>query len=142
MPKKNKSKPTRAEIAAEAELAFKKMNERWDKVGKFAGKYSKPEVTVSVKKPSSARRVPVYSTTELQEAEAELSALIAEQSPAPDHPSEIAKSSKFIPGVGAKKDSPHYTGKNIIGIAVMHKSSLVPVFNQESAVDIAKMRRG
>jgi hypothetical protein len=35
-----------------------------------------------------------------------------------------------------------YTGTAIVGISTMHKSNLVPVFSQESAIDIAKMRRG
>jgi hypothetical protein len=35
-----------------------------------------------------------------------------------------------------------YTGDQIVGIATMHKSNLVPIFSQEDAVSIAKMRRG
>lgn len=35
-----------------------------------------------------------------------------------------------------------YTGTAMIGIATMHKSNMVPVFNTESAKDISKMRRG
>jgi hypothetical protein len=34
-----------------------------------------------------------------------------------------------------------YTGTNVIGIAVQHKSCLQPIFNQESAKDSAAMRR-
>jgi hypothetical protein len=34
-----------------------------------------------------------------------------------------------------------YTGNNIKGIATMHKSNAVPVFSNEEAVDISKMRR-
>ena len=34
-----------------------------------------------------------------------------------------------------------YTGTNIVGIATMHKSNAVPVFSDEEAVDISKMRR-
>lgn len=34
-----------------------------------------------------------------------------------------------------------YTGTMIKGIATMHKSNAVPVFSNEEAVDIAKMRR-
>ena len=34
-----------------------------------------------------------------------------------------------------------YTGTNMLGIATMHKSNAVPVFNSEEAVDISKMRR-
>lgn len=34
-----------------------------------------------------------------------------------------------------------YTGTEMIGIAQMHKSNAVPIFNKQSAVDISKMRR-
>ena len=34
-----------------------------------------------------------------------------------------------------------YTGTEIIGIAVMHKSCLQPVFNRQAAEDSARMRR-
>lgn len=44
-------------------------------------------------------------------------------------------------GVATKKDSPVYTGTNMIGIGQLHKSNAVPVFKQEDAEDIAKMRR-
>ena len=35
-----------------------------------------------------------------------------------------------------------YTGDKILGIATLHKSNAVPVFSQQEAVDISKMRRG
>lgn len=34
-----------------------------------------------------------------------------------------------------------YTGDKILGIATMHKSNAVPVFNNMEAVEISKMRR-
>lgn len=34
-----------------------------------------------------------------------------------------------------------YTGTKVLGIATMHKSNAVPVFSDEQAVDISKMRR-
>jgi hypothetical protein len=34
-----------------------------------------------------------------------------------------------------------YTGTMVKGIATMHKSNAVPIFSNEEAVDIAKMRR-
>jgi len=39
------------------------------------------------------------------------------------------------------KPSPVYTGTKVKGIATMHKSNAVPVFSDEEAVDISKMRR-
>lgn len=37
--------------------------------------------------------------------------------------------------------APTYTGSKIVGIAVLHKSCLQPVFSREAAEDTAKMRR-
>ena len=48
-------------------------------------------------------------------------------------------------GVGVfmgRKEEKKYTGDRLLGIATMHKSNMVPVFSQESAEEIAKMRRG
>ncbi len=43
--------------------------------------------------------------------------------------------------VGAKKEM-QYTGDKLMGIGIMHKSNLVPIFKQEDAEEIARMRRG
>jgi len=40
-----------------------------------------------------------------------------------------------------KKDPVMYTGDKVLGIAVLHKSCLQPVFSTEEAIDISKMRR-
>lgn len=54
-----------------------------------------------------------------------------------------------VPSVGIlagtmqfRKPEMRYTGDKLLGIATMHKSNSVPVFKQEDAEDIAKMRRG
>jgi len=44
-------------------------------------------------------------------------------------------------GVAVKKEVQQYTGTECIGVAVMHKSCLQPIFNKQSAEDVAKMRR-
>jgi hypothetical protein len=44
-------------------------------------------------------------------------------------------------GNAVLKPSPVYTGTMVKGIATMHKSNAVPVFSNEEAVDISKMRR-
>ena len=44
-------------------------------------------------------------------------------------------------GVATKSNTKVYTGDKMIGIATLHKSNAVPVFNSEDAVDISKMRR-
>jgi hypothetical protein len=45
-------------------------------------------------------------------------------------------------GVATMKPSKVYTGTMVKGIATMHKSNAVPVFSNEEAVEISKMRRG
>lgn len=44
-------------------------------------------------------------------------------------------------GLATKAAPKVYTGTKMIGIAVLHKSNSVPIFSQEDAVDVAKMRR-
>ena len=44
-------------------------------------------------------------------------------------------------GVAAKADPMMYSGDKMLGVTVLHKSCLQPVFDQQSAVDAAKMRR-
>ena len=48
---------------------------------------------------------------------------------------------KFVTGFAPKHDPNKYTGDKMIGIGVVHKSGLQPVFSQEQAEDLAKMRR-
>lgn len=42
---------------------------------------------------------------------------------------------------GTYKASPVYTGTKMIGVTIIHKSCLQPVFTQQEAVDAASMRR-
>jgi hypothetical protein len=44
-------------------------------------------------------------------------------------------------GVATLAPAKIYTGTKVKGIATMHKSNAVPVFSDEEAVDISKMRR-
>jgi hypothetical protein len=58
------------------------------------------------------------------------------------------RSTKHIPsrgdGTGNATLAPAkvYTGTKVKGIATMHKSNAVPVFSDEEAIEISKMRRG
>lgn len=45
-------------------------------------------------------------------------------------------------GIGNTKQIPQYTGTKIIGIGTMHKSNAVPIFSDQEAQDISRMRRG
>ncbi len=64
---------------------------------------------------------------------------IPKYEPDPNYP----KCSDKIPvGTSSKKQPQQYSGKRkLLGIATMHKSNMVPVFDTEDAKDIAKMRR-
>jgi hypothetical protein len=54
----------------------------------------------------------------------------------------------YVPSLGdgignaVKKDRNQYTGNKMLGVACMHKSNLVPIFNDEAAIEVANMRRG
>jgi hypothetical protein len=51
--------------------------------------------------------------------------------------------SGMVPGVCAKPEEKVYSGEmQLLGIATMHKSNMVPVFKKQDAEDIARMRRG
>jgi hypothetical protein len=57
------------------------------------------------------------------------------------------RSTRHIPSVstpGHSTATVHkvYTGTKVKGIATMHKSNAVPVFSDEEAVEISRMRRG
>jgi len=45
--------------------------------------------------------------------------------------------------VAVKPEPKIYNGKRkLLGIATMHKSNLVPVWGEDQAIEIARMRRG
>ena len=51
-------------------------------------------------------------------------------------------SDKIPVGTGTKKEQMQYSGKRkLIGIGLMHKSNLVPIWDKEGAEEISKMRR-
>ena len=49
--------------------------------------------------------------------------------------------SEHVCGVATMPAPKVYTGTKVKGIATMHKSNAVPVFSDEEAIDISKMRR-
>lgn len=44
-------------------------------------------------------------------------------------------------GNATKAEPKVYTGDKVLGIATLHKSNAVPVFNSQEAIDISSMRR-
>tara|TARA_Y100000389_G_scaffold199545_1_gene238129 strand:- start:2355 stop:2777 length:423 start_codon:yes stop_codon:yes gene_type:complete len=52
------------------------------------------------------------------------------------------KITKVEPHVCARKEPKVYDGeRKLIGIGILHKSNLVPIFDEEHAKDLSKMRR-
>lgn len=47
-----------------------------------------------------------------------------------------------VTGPVSTKQIPQYTGTKMIGIGTLHKSNAVPVFSDDEAKDMARMRRG
>lgn len=45
-------------------------------------------------------------------------------------------------GIAAAKPRMQYTGTKMIGIGTLHKSNAVPVFSEDEAQEMARMRRG
>ena len=43
--------------------------------------------------------------------------------------------------VAEKRERDRYTGDKLLGISIMHKSNLVPIFSEEHAKDVSSMRR-
>jgi hypothetical protein len=48
----------------------------------------------------------------------------------------------WVTGAVNIRQTPQYTGTKIIGIGTMHKSNAVPIFSDQEAIDISRMRRG
>lgn len=110
--KKKRRAPTKAEL--EALEQWKQLNLKWDKLPKFARKEHEQKEINRVVPPS----IPDFRK-------------------APEIPSLQSKGKAST----AKKEIQIYTGTKVKGIGVMHKSSMVPIFSDEEAVDIARMRR-
>ena len=60
---------------------------------------------------------------------------------APKTEEKIPSLNSWVTGPVASKQIPKYTGTEILGIAVQHKSCLQPIFNSDAAKDSASMRR-
>lgn len=45
-------------------------------------------------------------------------------------------------GIASSKPSMQYTGDKMLGIGTLHKSNAVPVFSDNEAKEMARMRRG
>lgn len=62
--------------------------------------------------------------------------------PGRDTTRNIPSVSSVHKGAVSSPQSQQYTGDKVLGITIVHKSCLQPVFSQEAAIDAARMRRG
>ena len=63
----------------------------------------------------------------------------------PDHRRTVFDGARSVDtgaGIAPKAPIKQYTGENMLGIGQLHKSNAIPVFKQEDAEAISKMRRG
>lgn len=112
-------KPTRAQ--QEAQASFDAMMLKWATVPKFARTSHGNKAAVTVPKPVTCP---------------------PGREPQPvARPSESSFKDKWVGGTKPVHGL-RYTGDKLMGIATMHKSNAVPVFNSDQAVELAKMRRG
>ncbi len=120
---KSKGKP-RFRNSSSAETA-RKNKEDWDKKVKEWSSF-KPFSTTPARKYDGPSKSPVVTERYI----------------------DPSRSTKHIPSVSGggyvptARERKVYTGDKIIGIATLHKSNAVPVFSNEDAVEISRMRRG
>lgn len=86
-----------------------------------------------------AKEAPKFSTTKTT-ARVPQSASLVPKYPPGREPNRIPSKPDTVQFAAAKQVQ-MYTGNNIKGIGTLHKSNAVPIFTDEEAVDIAKMRR-
>lgn len=121
-----KKKKTAKQLRDEAELkaAAKALQDKWANVPKFSDKNRAPPPDEPTGKhlPKKRREVPKLT--------------------APPGREKKTIPSRVTPGGDAtKKPDKVYTGTAMKGVATMHKSNSVPVFDDQHLVDISNMRR-
>lgn len=92
------------------------------------------------KKQDWVRMAPNFSGKKI-DPKAKLENSFPSYQPPPGRESVKINSLPFTAGPCTKAPEKIYTGTKIKGIGTMHKSNAVPIFSDEEAVDIAKMRR-
>lgn len=112
-----KSKPTKAQRKLAA--SWEALQQKWNNAPKFAR-------TTVTGRTVEQHAPPFHELPRKRTPEAE----------------RVIKSLSTPGGSTAPSETKIYTGTAMLGIATMHKSNSVPVFNAEAAMDVAKMRRG
>jgi hypothetical protein len=116
--KRGKQKWASAEAKRKSEL----LKEEWEqRLGNF--KKMAPKFSARTPEPKRTGTLTVKSTTP----------------PGRETPYIESRDTGWVPCVKVKDNQ--YTGTKVKGIGTMHKSNAVPVFSDEEAIDISKMRR-
>jgi hypothetical protein len=82
---------------------------------------------------------PKFSTGPYNAPRKTMSDFMPKTPPGRETPRVESQDTGWVPCVKIKDNE--YTGTKIKGICTMHKSNAVPVFSDEEAIDISKMRR-
>ena len=82
---------------------------------------------------------PKFSTGPYNAPRKTMSDFMPKTPPGRETPKIVSQDTGWVPCV--KVHDQEYTGTKIKGIGTMHKSNAVPVFSDEEAKDISKMRR-
>lgn len=114
MKRKGPSSTNKKQLEREAQASYSKLVEKWETVPKFAR-------TSNLTRPSSKLELNL--------------------GPPPGRATPKIESRSTQGASTAKREVIPYTGTKMIGIGQMHKSNSVPIFSQEEAEDVAKMRR-
>lgn len=88
---------------------------------------------IEMRRNSNKRR---YKTTDVKIEPVMRSGIVYRETP--HYPSVTALSGTYV---ATRYDRMRYTGDKLIGIGVLHKSNLVPIFSEEHAKDMSQMRR-
>jgi hypothetical protein len=83
-----------------------------------------------------------WAVPEKQSRRAPVEPLTYQLTPPPGRASSAHIPSRDTGGVAAASAPKVYTGTMVRGIATLHKSNAVPVFSDQEAVEISRMRRG
>lgn len=120
---RSKSKPkTKTAKQRELDAEWAALNKKWDSYSKFS------------------RYATTASTKSKKRADSLTSDQVGPIVPAGRESVHIASRSTGM-GSATLKEQPRYTGDRVIGVSIIHKSCLQPVFSQQEAVDAASMRR-
>jgi hypothetical protein len=85
------------------------------------------------------RLTPRFSTGPYNAPKKTMTDFMPKTPPGRETPYVVSRDTGWVPCV--KRQDQEYTGTKVKGIGTMHKSNAVPVFSDDEAKDISKMRR-